>query len=68
MNIQHITLENLTTTAINVRKTGAKDVDGLVQSIRAIGLLQPLLVRPAGGGRRSTPLSCVEQNCRRYRS
>ncbi|WP_300035648.1 ParB/RepB/Spo0J family partition protein [uncultured Roseobacter sp.] len=48
MNIQHITLENLTTTNINVRKTGAKDVDALVQSIRTIGLLQPLLVRPAG--------------------
>jgi ParB family chromosome partitioning protein len=48
MNIQHITLENLTPTAINVRKTGARDVDGLVQSIRTIGLLQPLLVRPVG--------------------
>lgn len=48
MNIQHITLEKLTTTTINVRKTGAKDVGDLVKSIRTIGLLQPLLVRPAG--------------------
>ncbi len=48
MKIQHITLENLTTIAINVRKTGANDVGGLVQSIRTIGLLQPLLVRPTG--------------------
>lgn len=69
MNIQHIKLENLTTTAINVRRAGAKDVDDLVHSIRAIGLLQPLLVRAAGeafevvaGQRRYHALSTIAED------
>ncbi|MCP4195172.1 MAG: ParB/RepB/Spo0J family partition protein [Planctomycetaceae bacterium] len=46
MNLQHIKLENLKTTALNVRKVGAKDIADLEPSIRSLGLLQPLLVRP----------------------
>jgi len=45
MELQHIELENLKTTALNVRKKGAKDIADLVPSIRSLGLLQPLLVR-----------------------
>ena len=45
MELQHIELNNLKTTALNVRKKGAKDIDDLVPSIRSLGLLQPLLVR-----------------------
>lgn len=46
MTIQHINLTDLTPAALNVRKHGAKDVTDLIHSIRAIGLLQPLVVRP----------------------
>lgn len=46
MKLQHITLENLKTTSINVRKKGAKDIADILPSIRSLGLLQPLLVRP----------------------
>ncbi len=46
MKLQHIKLTDLKTTAVNVRKLGAKDVDDLVPSIRSLGVLQPLLVRP----------------------
>ncbi|MEM7720739.1 MAG: ParB N-terminal domain-containing protein [Pseudomonadota bacterium] len=50
MNLQHIHIENLTVSPLNVRKYGAKDCADLVTSIRAMGLLQPLLVRPAADG------------------
>lgn len=46
MELQHIKLENLKLTALNVRKKGAKETGDLVPSIRANGVLQPLLVRP----------------------
>ena len=46
MELQHITLDNLKPAAVNVRKRGGKDVADLVTSIGALGLLQPLLVRP----------------------
>ncbi|NOR63888.1 MAG: ParB/RepB/Spo0J family partition protein [Rhodobacteraceae bacterium] len=45
MELQHIELNDLKTTALNVRKKGAKDIADLVPSIRSLGLLQPLLVR-----------------------
>lgn len=45
MQLQHIKLENLKTTALNVRKIGGKDIADLEPSIRSLGLLQPLLVR-----------------------
>lgn len=46
MELQHIKIENLKTTTVNVRKKGAKDIADLLPSIRSFGLLQPLLVRP----------------------
>lgn len=46
MNLQHINLDDLKVAALNVRKVGGTDVSDLEPSIRAHGLLQPLLVRP----------------------
>ncbi|MEL6171496.1 MAG: ParB/RepB/Spo0J family partition protein, partial [Pseudomonadota bacterium] len=46
MTLQHINIEDLTVSPLNVRKYGAKDCADLVTSIRALGILQPLLVRP----------------------
>ncbi|MBL4642845.1 MAG: ParB/RepB/Spo0J family partition protein [Flavobacteriaceae bacterium] len=46
MELQHINIENLNTTTINVRKKGAKDIGDILPSIRSLGVLQPLLVRP----------------------
>jgi len=50
MTLQHIELNDLTVSPLNVRKYGAKDCADLVTSIRALGVLQPLLVRPAADG------------------
>lgn len=50
MTLQHINIYDLTISPLNVRKYGAKDCADLVTSIRALGILQPLLVRPAGEG------------------
>lgn len=46
MELQHIDLTQLKTTPVNVRKKGAKDTNDLVPSIRSLGIIQPLLVRP----------------------
>ncbi len=46
MELQHINLTDLKPAAINVRKKGGKDVGDLIPSIRSLGVLQPLLVRP----------------------
>jgi ParB family transcriptional regulator, chromosome partitioning protein len=46
MKLQHIELSKLKLSPINVRKHGGKDVDDLVASIRSLGVIQPLLVRP----------------------
>ena len=69
MDLQHIKLDGLTTTAVNVRKHGGKDIADLEPSIRALGLLQPLLVRPNGlhfevvaGQRRYHALSRIAQD------
>ncbi len=45
MKLQHIKIDDLKTTAINVRKKGGKDIADLLPSIRSLGILQPLLVR-----------------------
>ncbi|MEP4927427.1 MAG: ParB/RepB/Spo0J family partition protein [Hyphomicrobiales bacterium] len=50
MTLQHINIEDLTVSPLNVRKYGAKDCADLVTSIRAVGVLQPLLVREAQNG------------------
>lgn len=46
MQLQHIDLADLKTAAVNVRKHGSREVGDLVSSIRSLGVLQPLLVRP----------------------
>lgn len=46
MELQHIELNDLKTASINVRKKGGEDVSDLIPSIRSLGILQPLLVRP----------------------
>lgn len=46
MELKHIELDQLKTTNLNVRKKGGKDIDNLVPSIKSLGIIQPLLVRP----------------------
>jgi ParB family chromosome partitioning protein len=46
MKLQHIELSKLKLSPLNVRRHGGKDVDDLVASIRSLGVIQPLLVRP----------------------
>lgn len=50
MKLQHIEIDKLHTTALNVRKKGGKEIGDLVPSIRSLGVLQPLLVRPNNEG------------------
>ena len=50
MKLDHIPLDQLKTSKLNVRKKGGKEVADLVASIGAVGLLQPLLVRKNGEG------------------
>lgn len=50
MKLQHIELTKLHLLPINVRKHGGKDVGDLIASIRSLGVIQPLLVRPNGNG------------------
>ncbi len=45
MKLDHIDLNQLKLSPVNVRKRGGDEVDDLVPSIRAIGIIQPLLVR-----------------------
>jgi len=54
MELKHIEIENLKTTKLNVRKKGGKDIDNLVPSIKSLGIVQPLLVRPTRGGERDS--------------
>ena len=46
MKLEHIELENLKASPVNVRKHGGSDVSDLVPSIRSLGVIQSLLVRP----------------------
>lgn len=51
MDLQHIALSNLKVATVNVRHTRKPpDVSDILPSIRARGVLQPLLVRPNGKG------------------
>ena len=45
MKLDHIPLDQLKPSPLNVRRKGGKDYADLLPSIRAMGLLQPLLVR-----------------------
>ena len=46
MKLIHLDLDQLKPAKVNVRKRGGKEIADLVPSIRSLGLLQPLLVRP----------------------
>lgn len=46
MELQHINIENLKISPLNVRKHGQISGEDLIPSIKAVGLIQPLLVRP----------------------
>ena len=46
MKLQHIKLNQLKLSPMNVRKHGSSDISDLVASIRSMGVIQPLLVRP----------------------
>ncbi|MEM9211539.1 MAG: ParB/RepB/Spo0J family partition protein [Pseudomonadota bacterium] len=46
MQLRHIEIDNLKVSDLNVRKSGDKSGDDLVPSIKAMGIIQPLLVRP----------------------
>ena len=46
MRLEHIELKDLKPCPLNVRKHGANDIGDLVASIRSLGIIQPLLVRP----------------------
>ena len=50
MQLHHLNLTDLKPAKLNVRKRGGKDIDDLVPSIRSLGLIQPLLVRPNCAG------------------
>jgi len=46
MKLDHLPLEQLKLSPLNVRKKGGKDIADLLPSIRSLGIIQPLLVRP----------------------
>ena len=67
MKLDHLNLHQLKLSPLNVRKRGGNEVDDLVPSIRAIGIIQPLLVRPncegfeiVAGQRRFNALKALE--------
>ncbi len=70
MKLEHIKLEDLKQTDLNVRKHGGDNVDDLKSSIRSIGIIQPLLVRKncqgyeviAGNRRFKAALSLANDN------
>ncbi|WP_196814929.1 ParB/RepB/Spo0J family partition protein [Mesorhizobium sp. L2C067A000] len=69
MKLDHIDFERLKPCDLNVRKQGHKDVDDLLPSIRSLGILQPLLVRPhcegfeiVAGRRRYNALAVLRRN------
>ncbi len=46
MELKHIEIDYLKPANVNVRKKGGKDIADLVPSIKSLGIVQPLLVRP----------------------
>lgn len=62
MKLTHVTLDQLKLSPVNVRKKGGKDIADLLPSIRSLGIIQPLLVRPNCTGYE------VVAGQRRYRS
>jgi ParB family chromosome partitioning protein len=47
VELKHIDIANLTVSAANMRAKGAADISNILPSIRARGVLVPLIVRPA---------------------
>lgn len=64
MQLQHIEIDNLTVSTLNVRKTGSKNGDDLIPSLKSIGVIQPLLVRPARGVERDSPTGILNKGKR----
>ena len=52
MELKHIDIANLCISAANMRAKGKADLSHILPSIRARGVLVPLIVRPAEGGDR----------------
>lgn len=46
MELAHLPLNQLKISPANVRRKGAKDIDDLLPSVRSLGIIQPLVVRP----------------------
>ncbi|MCR5858274.1 ParB/RepB/Spo0J family partition protein [Mesorhizobium sp. J428] len=46
MKLDHLSLEQLKLSPLNVRSKGGADIADLLPSIRSLGVIQPLLVRP----------------------
>lgn len=46
MKLTHLPLDQLKLSSVNVRSTGGKEIADLLPSIRSLGIIQPLLVRP----------------------
>ena len=61
MELKHIEIENLKVSPVNVRKHGDKTGDDLVPSIKALGMIQPLLVRPTRGVEGDSPTGKQKQ-------
>lgn len=48
MELRHIDIAKLTVSAANMRSKGKPDIDNILPSVRARGILVPLMVRPNG--------------------
>lgn len=46
MQLRHIDIANLTVSAANMRGKGKVDIANILPSVRARGILVPLMVRP----------------------
>lgn len=46
MKLNHLSLDQLKLSSVNVRRRGGKEIADLLPSIRSLGIIQPLLVRP----------------------
>jgi len=64
MQLQHIDLKDLKLSPLNVRKYGFISGDDLIPSIKANGIIQPLLVRPTRGKESANPTG--KQECEEF--
>jgi ParB family chromosome partitioning protein len=61
MQLRHIDIANLTVSAANMRGKGKPDIANILPSVRARGVLVPLIVRPSRSEAETTERS--EGNC-----